>query len=456
MNGRTRPEPERLPLGLCLGWGVGTLGISLIFNTVNVLLARYATDWLGIAAGTFALLFSAAKLFDAAIDPVIGMLSDRTHSRWGRRRPWLFAGGILCAGGFVALFLGPSAAESPDALVFAAAALLLYALGYAVFNVPYMAMPAEMTEGYHERARLVSFRVYAIGLGTILGVSVAPFLLALFGGDRAAHRMLALIYGVAALVTMLACARFTARAAGAEPAPSALGFRERLRIAAGNRPFLLLLAVKTLQLGALAAGQVVLVYFFVHVLQRGYGFIGLFGLVASLALLGSTPWWLRLSRRIGKRAVYMIASVGFSVVVASWYWAMPGEPVPAVLLRAFLGGVASGGLLLMGQAMLPDAIHHDFARSGGLRREGLFAGFYTTAEKLAAAIGVAATGEWLHSQGYIPSLTGGAEQPDSAIAAIYVAFSLIPAALMLLSVLCLIPYRLDAALRREEQVQAGV
>lgn len=445
------PVPDELPLGLCLGWGIGTLGISLIFNTVGVVLARFATDWLGIAAATFASLFSASKLFDAAIDPVIGMLSDRTRSRWGRRRPWLFLGGILCAIGFVTLFFVPSVAESSRALYFLGGALLLYAVGYATFNVPYMAMPVEMTTGYHERARLMSFRVLAIGIGTILGLSVAPFLLQVFGSDRPGHRLLAMIYGAAALLAMVACARFTAGAAGGDPASSAVGFRERFRIAASNQPFLLLLAVKTLQLGALAASQLVLLYFFLHVLHRSYGFVAVFALTSTVALMAATPFWLRLSRRIGKRSVYIIASVVFALTGVTWYWAVPDEPAAIAIMRALVGGTASGGLLLMGQAMLPDAIHHDFVRSGGLRREGLFAGFYTTAEKLSAAVGFWATGMWLDARGYIPSVTGGAEQPATAISAIYDAFALIPAALTLLSVLFLIPYRLDETLRLGER-----
>jgi GPH family glycoside/pentoside/hexuronide:cation symporter len=106
--------------------------------------------------------------------------------------------------------------------------------------------------------------------------------------------------------------------------------------------------------------------------------------------------------------------------------------------------------------MLPDAIHHDYVRSGGLRREGLFAGFYTTAEKLASAVGLAATGAWLQTQGYVPSLTGGAVQPASAIAAIYDVMAAIHSALIFASALFLIPYKLDAAIRDKSPAQEAL
>jgi GPH family glycoside/pentoside/hexuronide:cation symporter len=212
---------------------------------------------------------------------------------------------------------------------------------------------------------------------------------------------------------------------------------------------MVLLAVKTLHLGGLAASQFVLLFFFLHVLDRGFGLLAAYGLVVSLMLLASTPLWLRAARHIGKRNAYMIASIASALVGLTWYWSGPEEPVAWLFARAVAGGVISSGMLLMGQAMLPDAIHHDTVRSGGLRREGVFAGFYTTAEKLASAVGGLATGAWLQTQGYVPSLTGGAEQPASAIAAIYDVMAAIHSALIFASALVLTAYRLDASLRQE-------
>ena len=154
---------ERLPLIICIGWGMGTFGISSMFNSVNLLLQRFATDFLGIAAAAYGLIYLVSKIYDAATDPVMGALSDRTRSRFGRRRPYLLLGGALCAAAFIALFNAPSVVDSPHALLLLALLLIFYSTGYTVFNVPYLAMPAEMTRDYMERARLISFRVYAIG-----------------------------------------------------------------------------------------------------------------------------------------------------------------------------------------------------------------------------------------------------------------------------------------------------
>ena len=103
MNEAMAENETRLPLRLCIGWGVGTLGISVMFNTLNVLMQRFVTDYLGVLAVTWGAIYLGAKIYDAVTDPVMGIISDRTRSRWGRRRPYLLVGGPPCGGGF----LGP-------------------------------------------------------------------------------------------------------------------------------------------------------------------------------------------------------------------------------------------------------------------------------------------------------------------------------------------------------------
>ena len=176
-----------------------------MFNTVNILLQRFVTDYLGIAAATWGAVYLATKLYDAVTDPVMGIVSDRTRSPWGRRRPYLLVGGIICALAFYGLFHAPSVTDSNHVVLILVGLMILYSTGYTIFNVPYMAMPAEMTDDYHERSFLVSFRVYAIGLGTIAGIAVAPYLIKQFGGGREGHQTLALVYSFVIATATLVC-----------------------------------------------------------------------------------------------------------------------------------------------------------------------------------------------------------------------------------------------------------
>lgn len=430
-------------LPLAMGWGVGTLGISVMFNTSNFLLLRYMTDFLGIAAASAGLILLLAKLYDAVTDPLMGVISDRTRSPWGRRRPWLLLGGLVCALAFTGLFNAAEWVAMGSAIAVMLGLSLLYSTGYTLFNVPYMAMPAEMSEEYHERSFLVQFRVYAIALGTLAGGFGAPWLVQHYGGGADGHAAMGKVLGVFILLTSIACFFATRGARATEPSTTtALPWRERVKLFLDNRPFLLLIGVKFFQLMALAVSQAVLSYFILRILALDYGFMGRFLLLSSVAMFAATPVWLRLSRRRGKVWCYLVASAIYAVVAASWYWAGAGDPEWQFQLRALVSGFASGGMLLMGQAMLPDTIAWD-ARRSGQQREGVFAGVYTSAEKMAFAVGAALSGMFLGAMGYIESTGGGAAQPDSAILAIRLSMSLLPTLLTAISCAFLLPYDLD-------------
>jgi len=449
MNEAMSENETRLPLRLCIGWGVGTLGISVMFNTLNVLMQRFATDYLGVLAVTWGAIYLGAKIYDAVTDPVMGIISDRTRSRWGRRRPYLLVGGLLAAAAFWGLFHAPATTTSNHAVLLLVLLMLLYSTGYTIFNVPYMAMPAEMTTGYQARSHLVSFRVYAIGLGTIAGISGAPLLIGALGGGRQGHEAMAAIYALIIVASSVACFILTREARQTTRVrDSGLRFTQRMALLAGNRPFLLLLGVKFTQLAGLALNQAVLIYFMVHVLGRGYAFLGLYGLVASVCLLLAPLLCLRAARFWDKRAIFIFASAFYALVMLTWMLSGPQEATALILLRGALLGLSGGAMLMMGQAMLPDTIGYDRARSG-LNREGIFAGIYTTAEKLAFATGGALASFILGYLGYQSSTTGYAAQPDSAVFAIYLCLGPLPAVLALLSCAFLLPYDLDEKKLRE-------
>ena len=454
------PEPQQagfydpakaLPLILCVGWGIGTFGISVMFNSVNLLLQRYATDFLGIAAASYGVIYFLSKIYDAVTDPLMGAVSDRTKSRAGRRRPYLVVGGFVSAAAFIALFNAPSVEETPYAIAIFAGLLILYSTGYTIFNVPYLAMPAEMTTNYLERARLISFRVYAIGFGSLAGLSFAPMLVAMWGGGREGHVMLAWIYGALILIASITCFVATRQARATQNVEtSPLTRAEKLKLIVTNKPFMILVGVKTAHLASLAVTQAAFIYFVVYVLDKGYGALGLLGLANAAGMLVGNPLWYLAAKKLrDKRILYMCASVLAGLVILSWWFSSVSEPMEITMLRKFLHGITTAGSLLFGQAMLPDAIAHDAHRSG-LRREGIFAGIFTTAEKFAFAVGGAITGIFLGIMGYISSTTGATAQPESAILAIYLCVSVVPATLLFFSVLLLTQYDLS-----EDQVEAA-
>uniref|UniRef100_UPI0035CBFC8A MFS transporter n=1 Tax=uncultured Sphingomonas sp. TaxID=158754 RepID=UPI0035CBFC8A len=116
-----------LSFGICAGWGLGTLAVAALFNAVNVLLLRYVVDFVGIGAALAGSLIGLSKLYDAVIDPLVGAASDRTRSRWGRRRPFLLFGGVLLAIAALLLFNVPSGLSAQVKVGYVLVALLAYA-----------------------------------------------------------------------------------------------------------------------------------------------------------------------------------------------------------------------------------------------------------------------------------------------------------------------------------------
>jgi GPH family glycoside/pentoside/hexuronide:cation symporter len=435
---------SRLDLSTCLAWGAGTVAVAALFNSVNVLLLRYVVDFAGVSAAAAGGLIGLSKIYDALIDPVIGAASDRTRAKSGRRRPFVLAGGLLLAVAALLLFNLPAGLSPAVAFGWFAVALVLYATAYATFSVPYMAMPAEMTADYHERSRLISFRVGGVAVASLLAVFVGPVLMSGVGGGRAGYTALSVMLAVLIVVASLYCFVGTRRAPfHYAVADSGHGWAVKAKLLLENRPFMLLLVVKLLQLMALAVMQAALPFMFKRILNLSDTALGLYFLCFYGTMILVQPLWVRSTKKTGKRNTFIVATVVYAAIHASWYFAAAGEPSAITAVRGAALGAVGGAVLLLGQSLLPDTMEWDYRRTG-LRREGVLSAVYTIVEKVAFALGAALTGLVLGAAGYVQGTGAQAvQQPASALAAIHWLCSVFPAAFLLASLVALYFYRLD-------------
>ena len=151
-----------------IGYALGSVGTGAFATVPGLLLAYYLTDTLGVAAGLAALVVAVPKLWDVVALPVVGRLSDRAADRSGSRRPFLLAGGLLLPVAFVALFAAPPSWSPEASAVWVLIAFVLAATAFAVFQVPYIAMPAEITDSPTERTTLMSWRVAFLAVAILL------------------------------------------------------------------------------------------------------------------------------------------------------------------------------------------------------------------------------------------------------------------------------------------------
>lgn len=442
------PVTERLPASLKLGWASGAFGVAVLMNGISALVLFYMTTVLRFDPAVAGFIIFASKIYDAVTDPFSGWLSDRSKSARGRRRPFLFWGALVSAAAFLMVFtvpfIGPfpSMTEGPGLIAagYMLLALLIYTTGYSMFNVPYMAMPAEMTRDYHERSSIHGYRVVVAAIGGFLVQSGGGALLELLGKDWDAYAMLAAAGAGAILVTMLIAYFATARAPAMPQTDTKLPFREQVRGFLANRPFQLILSVKLVQLIGIAASSGGLVFLLASVLGRPLTLMGLIGLAMIAAVFISTPLLVRLSKVIGKRGAYMVSAAVTGVAALSWAFATPDEPVWALMLRGFGTGIAFAGNVLFAMSMLTDAMEIDAHRTG-LRREGMYSALYSFVEKLAAAIGPLILGGALSVAKFDAGKSSIGD--ENVRQAVLVGIAYVPAAMAVLAVIILFFYRLD-------------
>ncbi|MCU0759884.1 MAG: MFS transporter [Steroidobacteraceae bacterium] len=429
-----------------LAWAGGTLGSSTLLGALGLVVLFYLTEYLGLSPGVAGTLIFLSRLWDIGAALWVGQWSDRSRSRFGRRAPFLFAGGPVCALAYVALFAAP-ALEGLALQAWVLLALLLWASGYSLFVVPYLAVPAEITDLPQQRTTMMAYRVVFV---TAAGLNVAvlgPLLIDAFGKGRGGYLGMALVQAAIVLAAMWQCAAVVARTPVVESASggaSAGGSLAQVRAVLGYRPFAVYLLVKLCQLTAAASTSAALLYLARYVLGRDESFLVRFGTLQMAGTLLSLPLWTWLGRRHGKREVYLGAGVLYALVSLSWLPASAAEAGWVTDLRLLAIGVGATGLLVMGFALLPD-IMAAHTRERGAALEGTMGALYSVVEKGTAALGPLIGGVVLEMSGFVSS-AGKAlppAQPPAAITAIVALAAVVPTAFNLLGSLALTRLRLD-------------
>ncbi len=430
---------ERLSIRTKLGFGVADLGGNLFFTAISFWALNYLTDTVGLKAGLAGVALAVGRLWDAFADPMIGLLSDRTRTRWGRRRPFMLFGAIP-VGIVLGLFFSAPHTTVQDQLFWWA--LLLFALlstTFSLVNIPYGALTPELTTDYHERTSLNGFRFGFAILGTICGAALVQPILHFFPQNHeAGFHVVGIVFGlIVALSTLVTGLSVREKAIPAVVTGEPL-WRSWLGVWK-NQPFRVLLGAYTIHILGITFLSGSLVYMFKYVLHNEAGTtIGM--LILMLVAAVSIPFSVVFAKRWGKIKAYQLAMV-LLLVAATLVWLL-GERLGAGFVEGImaLAGVGLGFSYAPPYALLPDAIEV-MARRKGKREEGAHYGLWNFSLKLAQMGAVAFSGLFLAWSGYVADH----EQTSSALIAIQILVGPVPAVLFLVAALLLFRYPLDEA-----------
>jgi GPH family glycoside/pentoside/hexuronide:cation symporter len=429
-------ESARLPRSTHIAYSLGAVATGAYGTAPSLLLLFFMTDTLGIAPAVAALGLFVVKAWDIGIDPLIGAISDRTRTRWGRRRPFMLAGAVLLGITLSMLFWVPDFATPSARFWWVLVMFVITSTAFSLYSVPYIAMPAEMTTSYHERTRMMSYRMAFMSIGVLVAGGVAPMVRDLAGGGRTGYAVMSVALAAICSAFMLASVAGTRRVRFTEHTNSDLPMRDQLALAVSNRPLVMLILTFLLQMSGIGALVALLPYFVSYILVQPGSVFTLGFVVLTVTSVLAMPVWVRVARQRGKAQPYAIALLIFAAMNLAMVLLSSTVPLLAFYALITVMGVGFAGTQLFPFAMLPDAIDHDVARSG-LRREGAVSGVWIATEGVGMALGGLLAGVVLDVFGFVESTTGQAVQPASAVLGIRLGFSALPAAMILAALIVL-------------------
>ena len=398
---------ERLPRTTVFAYGLPGIGAGYMYLLIGLYVMKFSTDVLLISPLVMGLIFSASRIWDAVSDPLVGYLSDRTRSRFGRRRTWMAASVIPIAGAFVMIFAPPTALSDTGLVIWMAVAIIGWYSMMTAFFVPHLSLGAELSTNYHERSRLFGYRHGFYTVGSILCLVTMQLLIGAEAEGPAAARARALELSVPACVVMGAMILFAVTRLKERPEFQGRVSDKPLKAFADvwrNEHARLLIVVTLIEnIGSAAIGVLTL-----YVAQYVVGAPAMAPLVILAYMVpsaASVPLWIPLSRRLGKIRLWMFSMLltGFSFggMFALAFIDMDLRLGLMFILAAF-AGLAAGCGGTIGPSVQGDVIDYDEHRTGE-RKEGSYFAAWNFVYKSAFGIMLALTGFVLDLSGFVPN-----------------------------------------------------
>jgi GPH family glycoside/pentoside/hexuronide:cation symporter len=429
---------QKLSLGTKFQYGLADLGFALITSAMQFFLLFYYTDVAGINPALAGAALMVGKLtWDALNDPLFGYWSDRTRSRFGRRRIYMLIGAVPLGIAAWVMFSLPKGLSGAPAFFAVLLSFWLVDTFHTMTTTPYYALTPELTRDYNERASLTSIRMVFSVFGYILGAALTTILAGIFQGTgldlQQAWSATGAVFGAVALTTTLITTFSVKENPELAGEPSKLPPIKAVFTSFKNKPFIILMIAFILSSFSFTILTALVPYFIQYQLDMGDQVS--FVLLVMLVMIGIFLIPAKIvSDKINKGPSYALGLFIASVAVITSFF-FPRGPTPLIYVVAAVAGLGFSAQWVFPWSMLPDVIEYD-EKMTGERREGIYYGLWAFLTKFTSALGIAVSGWALGLFGYVPNV----EQTTQALFGIRLFFSVVPSLVILVSLPFLIWY----------------
>ena len=419
-------------------YGAGDIGFSLTSTILGVYFLFFMIEVVGLRPGIAAIPIGIGKVWDFVNDPIFGYISDRTRTRWGRRRPYLLFGALPLALTFTMLWYRPNFESTVALVVYYSVAYIIFEASATLLYMPYFALTPELTSDYDERTSLTSYRMFFSILGSLLAFTLPLIIVGSFTPENAPKVLLmGAIFGLMSALPMFVTFF------GTEERKDLIDLEkptlwESIKSVWKNIPFRYGLGIFLATWISVDILQSSLLFYVKYVVQREPQNDIIMATIFVIAMF-ALPIWNWVSERWSKRYAYIYGIAFWAVVQLALISLTPNTPLGFLLVLCSMAGIGVAAAHVLPWAILPDAIEW-YEYQTGERHEGMFYSITTLARKITSAVSVTFIGPILELTGYQPNVT---QQSAEALRGIKLVIGPLPALLLGLGIFIAYKYPLD-------------
>ena len=426
-------KPQKLSFWTKFFYGVGDLGNAIINSAIQFFLMKFYTDGALILPSLAGNALLVGKIWDAINDPLFGWVADRTNSKIGRRRVFMFFGAIPLGISIALLWFVPSGASRTATFAWIALTFILFDTLWTMTNVPYYALTSELTDDYDERSALTTFRMVMAVPAYLVGVALTPMIVGFFAIERSGWGFIGILYGAICAVVLIVSALGVRERDKVQRAKAKTKIVDTIKATLTNKPFLRLCAAYLVINISFALVKTLMAYFLEYQLEMAAETSLVMGLMLICVTI-SLPFWKWASTKIDKGPTYAIGMVIGAAAVGLTYF-LPHERTNLIYIIAVVAGIGFGSQWIFPWAMVADVVDYDRVESGEFR-SGMYFGVWGLATKISEALAIAGVGWVLTGFGYKANVA----QTATSLFGIRLFFGPIPAIVILITLPLLIWY----------------